>query len=71
MSPNQALASATMRFDLPDSAPTDQLNRILWGSTRGWDVPYPAVRRAVFTPFAVDLDDDERDNGTARIFGKR
>ena len=26
-----ALASAKMRFDLPDAAPTDQLNRILWG----------------------------------------
>jgi hypothetical protein len=37
------------------------LNRILWGVVKGWDRPYPAVRKAVFTPFAVDLDDDERE----------
>jgi YVTN family beta-propeller protein len=57
-----AQASARMRFDVPDAAPTDRLNRILWGSTHGWSVAYPPVRRAVFTPFATDLDDDERES---------
>jgi YVTN family beta-propeller protein len=56
-----ARASAKMRFDVPDAAPTDRLNAILWGVTRGWTTPYPAVRRAVFTPPAVDLTDDERE----------
>jgi len=50
-----------MRFDVPDAAPTALLNRITWGMVRGWDVPYPGVRQAVFTPLAVDLDDDERE----------
>jgi hypothetical protein len=56
-----AMATMKMRFDVPDAAPTDRLNRILWGVVKGWDRPYPAVRKAVFTPFAVDLDDDERE----------
>jgi hypothetical protein len=56
-----ALASLKMRFDVPDAAPTERLNRIVWGLVRGWERPYPAVRKAVFTPFAVDLDDDERE----------
>jgi hypothetical protein len=50
-----------MRFDVPDAAPTALLNRITWGLVRGWDVPYPGVRQAVFTPMAGDLDDDERE----------
>lgn len=54
------LASLKMRFDVPDAAPTDRLNRIVWGLVKGWNEPYPAVRKAVFSPFAVDLDDDER-----------
>ena len=28
---------------------------------RGWRQPYPAVRTAVFSPYAVDLDDVERE----------
>ncbi len=55
-----ALASARMRFDEPDAAPTDRLNRCIWHAIKGWDVPYPGVRRAVFAPLSVDLDDDER-----------
>jgi DNA-binding beta-propeller fold protein YncE len=56
-----ARASMKMRFDVPDAAPTDRLNRINWGLVHGWQRPYPAVRKAVFAPFAVDLDDDERE----------
>ena len=56
-----ALATLEMRFDVPDAAPTDRLNRIVWGLVRGWRRPYPAVRTAVFSPYAVDLDDAERE----------
>jgi hypothetical protein len=34
--------------------------------TRGWNVRYPAIRRAVFTPFAVDVTDDEREDARER-----
>ena len=56
-----ALASARMNFRDPDAAPSDLLNRILWHDARGWDVPYPEVRRSLFFPMAVDLTDDERE----------
>jgi hypothetical protein len=55
-----ALDSMKMRFDVPDAAPTEKLNRILWHTARGWATPYPGVRRAVFAPLSLDLDDDER-----------
>jgi DNA-binding beta-propeller fold protein YncE len=66
-----ALASVRMRFDVPDAAPTERLNRIVWGLVHGWQRPYPAVRKAVFTPFAVDLDDDEREEKDARGSARR
>jgi len=56
-----ARASLKMRFDVPDAAPADRLNRIVWGMVRGWHRKYPAVQRAAFAPFAIDLDDDERE----------
>ncbi len=55
-----AADSARMRWDVPDAAPTARLNRILWHSIRGWRTPYPGVRRSVFAPYSLDLDDDER-----------
>jgi YVTN family beta-propeller protein len=55
-----ALASAKMRFEVPDAAPTDRLNKILWHDVRGWNVPYPGVKRAVFAPLSLDIDDDDR-----------
>ena len=55
-----------MRFDVPDAAPTDRLNRIVWGLVKGWDRAYPAVRKAVFSPFALNLDDDEREEREER-----
>ena len=55
-----ALASARMNFQDPDSAPTEKLNRILWGDAKGWSVPYPVVQRSLFFPLAVDIDDDDR-----------
>jgi len=56
-----ALASARMRFDQPDAAPSDRLNRILWHDARGWATPYPAVKRSLFFPLSVDVTDDERE----------
>jgi YVTN family beta-propeller protein len=55
-----ALASLKMRFDVPDAAPTEKLNRILWGQIRGWSVPYPGAKSAVFSPLSLDIDDDDR-----------
>jgi YVTN family beta-propeller protein len=55
-----AIASRSMRFDIPDAAPTEKLNRILWRSVMGMNVKYPRVRHSVFAPLAVDIDDDDR-----------
>jgi hypothetical protein len=56
-----ALASLRMRFDGPDEAPSDALNRILWHERRGWRAPYPAVRHSLFFPMSRDIADDARD----------
>ena len=56
-----ALDTMRMRFDVPDAAPTDRLNRIVWGMVKGWQSRYPAVRKSVFAPFAIDVDDGERE----------
>jgi YVTN family beta-propeller protein len=55
-----ALASAKMRWDVPDAAPSAALNKILWHTVKGWGVPYPAPRNAVFSPYSLDVDDDDR-----------
>jgi YVTN family beta-propeller protein len=55
-----ALDSMKMRFEVPDAAPSDKLNRILWHDARGWTTRYPGVNRAAFAPVTFDLDDDER-----------
>jgi len=60
------IASGRMNFRVPDAAPTEQLNRILWHDARGWDVPYPAVRRSLFFPLAVDLTDDQKEERDER-----
>ena len=56
-----ALASARMKFNAPDAAPTDLLNKILWHDARGWGTPFPGVKRSLFFPMAVDIEDDERE----------
>ena len=56
-----AIASSHMRFEIPDAAPSGKLNRILWHDARGWNVPYPGSRQAVFAPLSVDVEDDERE----------
>jgi hypothetical protein len=55
-----ALDSMKMRWDVPDAVPSDRVNRILWHQVRGWNTPYPGTRKSVFSPMAIDLDDDER-----------
>jgi YVTN family beta-propeller protein len=61
-----ALASSRMRFDVPDAAPSDQLNRILWHEARGWQTPFPGVRQSLFFPMSRDLADDEREEQEER-----
>jgi YVTN family beta-propeller protein len=56
-----AWASMKMNFNLPDAAPTDKLNRILWRQARGWHTPYPPTGHAVFAPYSVDLSDQEKE----------
>jgi hypothetical protein len=56
-----ALASARMRFDVVDAAPSDALNRILWHDARGWSTPYPRLRSSAFSPFALDVADRDRE----------
>ncbi len=55
-----AMASMKMRFDVPDAAPTEALNRIVWRQVKG-SLPYPRIKRSVFAPLAVELDDHERE----------
>ncbi len=56
-----AVASGRMNFRDPDAAPTEKLNRILWGEAKGWKAKYPEVKRSLFFPLAVDIDDDDRE----------
>ncbi len=55
-----ALASARMNWLDVDAAPSEQLNRILWRKERGPQTPYPGARHAVFAPYSLDKDDDDR-----------
>jgi YVTN family beta-propeller protein len=49
-----AIESARMDFSEYDRIDEDALNRILWHSIKGVDVPYPApVRRALPTPYGL------------------
>ena len=49
-----------MVLDRPDDAPTEKLNRILWHDARGWNAPYPAVKRSLFFPMSLDIADEDR-----------
>jgi hypothetical protein len=60
------VASGRMNFRVPDAAPSEQLNRILWHDARGWKAPYPEVRHSLFFPLAADLADDEKMSREAR-----
>ena len=65
-----ALASARMRFDGPDLAPSETLNRILWHDAKGWKTPYPGERRSLFFPMSVDIADEDRDERPAAQGGR-
>ena len=54
-----ALASAKFRWDVPDAAPSGRLNRILWHDVRGWNVPFPGTRQAVFAPMTIETEDED------------
>jgi YVTN family beta-propeller protein len=54
-----ALESAKMRWDVPDAAPVAKLNRIVWGTVRGWKSAYPKTRQALFSPVAASGADDD------------
>ena len=56
-----AADSARMNWRVPDAAPTERVNRILWGVNKGWNVPYPAPKNATFSPLSLEIDDDDRD----------
>ncbi len=58
---SDAIASMKMRFDVPDAVPTERLNRIVWRQVKGRGTPYPAIKRAVFAPLSVDVEDEERE----------
>ena len=55
-----AEASAKMEWNLPDRAPANKLNRILWADAKGYRIKYPALVRSIFAPMAMDVDDDDR-----------
>jgi hypothetical protein len=55
-----------MRFNEPDAAPSEALNRILWHDARGWNKPYPGVKRSLFFPMSIDIADDDRDERRER-----
>jgi YVTN family beta-propeller protein len=61
-----ALASSRMNFSEPDAAPSDRLNRILWHDARGWGSRFPGVKRSLFFPLAVDVEDEDREEREAR-----
>jgi YVTN family beta-propeller protein len=58
---NAARASARMSFSGPDEAPAETLNRILWHDAKGWNTPYPAVKRSLFFPLSIDIADSDRE----------
>jgi len=49
-----ALESAKMNFDIPDSAPADKLNLILWKSVKGPRAVMPKSRHAITTESRED-----------------
>jgi YVTN family beta-propeller protein len=58
-----ALDSEKMRWDVPDAAPTERVNRILWGMLKGWKTPYPGAKSTVFAPLSLETEDEDREMG--------
>ena len=51
-----AIKSMRLPLDEVDKADEDTLNRIIWHSVKGWDTPYPVLRKA--EAGGEDADDD-------------
>lgn len=56
-----ALTSAKMNFSIPDAAPSEVLNRILWKDAKGWNRPYPTVKRSIFGLYSTGGERDEKE----------
>ena len=54
---DDAIRSASLNFREVDKAPEDVLNRILWRSQKGSEIPYPEWAISL----AEDHDDDEHE----------
>ena len=54
-----ALASARMAWDIPDAAPAETLNRILWRNIKGGRRHYPAAVNALFAPYSSGDESDD------------
>ena len=54
-----AADSARMNWRVPDAAPTERVNRILWGVHQGSNAPCPAPKNAIFSPLSLQVDDDD------------
>jgi len=52
-----ALASMRMNWLVPDAAPTEHLNRILWRNAKGQTGGYPTAKHALFAPYSADPED--------------
>lgn len=66
-----AKASAKMNFDVPDAAPTDKLNRIVWAMVKGWQTPYPVLEQRAFSPLAIETEDEEREEREEKARAKK
>lgn len=53
--------SMAMNWSVPDAVPSNRLNRILWGSIKGWQTSYPEVKTSLFAPLSLENEDDEND----------
>jgi YVTN family beta-propeller protein len=62
-----ALASAAMRWDVPDAVPSALLNRITWHAIKGWEAAYPTPVTAVFSPFFLDEEGEGEEEDEAAI----
>jgi YVTN family beta-propeller protein len=56
-----AIASMHMNWLIPDAAPTEELNRVLWRSAKGHQAKYPAGTHALFQPYAGDTEKKDKD----------
>jgi YVTN family beta-propeller protein len=56
-----AVTSARMNFSVPDTAPSEVLNRILWNDAKGWNWPYPTVRHSIFGFYSAGGEGDEKE----------